>query len=133
MLIAAESATPGQGEVLGRITFRNGNRRKLAHHGIFGISVRLEWRGRGVGTSLVKGVLDWAVAHPFLERVDLGVFATNERAQALYRRLGFVETGRSPRHFRMRTGEYVDDLTMSIFVKPGIAPAGFGTWRAVNA
>jgi hypothetical protein len=28
----------------------------------------------------------------------------------------------------MRPGEYVDDIQMSIFVKPGVAPEGFRTW-----
>jgi hypothetical protein len=40
---------------------------------------------------MIEALLDWAAAHPVLEKVELGVFATNERARALYRRIGFVE------------------------------------------
>lgn len=129
MLIAAASPTAGSGEALGRISFRNGNRRKLAHHGIFGIAVREEWRGGGVGTALIAALLDWAAAHPTLERVDLGVFASNTRARQLYRRMGFVRMGRAPRHFKLGPGEYTDDVTMTIFVKPGIAPSPYRTWN----
>jgi RimJ/RimL family protein N-acetyltransferase len=129
MLLAAESREPG-GEVVGRLTFRNGNRRKLAHHGTFGISIHEAWRGRGVGTALIETLLDWGTAHPTLEKVGLGVFATNAGARRLYRRLGFVREGRSARHFRMADGRYVDDITMSILVKPVPEPGRLRVWSA---
>jgi len=128
MIIASDSPQAGEGEVLGRVAFRNGNRRKLAHHGSFGIGVHHDWRGRGVGTALIAALLDWAAAHPTLEKVCLGVFADNAGAMRLYRRMGFVKEGVSPRHFKLGPGRYSDDVTMSIFVKPGIAPAGFRSW-----
>ena len=53
----------------------------------------------------------------------------NVKARALYQRLGFREEGRSPRHFKFGPGSYVDDIQMAMYVKPGIAPVGFLTWR----
>lgn len=128
MLIASGSREPG-GDVFGRLTFRNGNRRKLAHHGTFGISIHEAWRGRGVGTALIETLLEWGAAHPFIEKVGLGVFASNAGARRLYRRLGFVLEGRSARHFRMGDGRYVDDLTMSILVKPAAVPGRLRVWK----
>jgi RimJ/RimL family protein N-acetyltransferase len=128
MLIACDAPAAGAGEALGRITFRNGNRRKLAHHGTFGIAVHSEWRGKGVGSALIATLLDWAAAHPTIEKVGLGVFASNSRARALYRRMGFTKEGVSPRHFKIGSGTYDDDVMMSIFVKPGLAPQPFHTW-----
>lgn len=126
-ILAAPESTPA--EIVGKLMFRNNHKHvRLAHHGTFGISVHADWRGRGVGTALIRTLLDWAAAHPSIEKVCLGVWASNPGAQSLYRRLGFVEEGRSSRHFRIAPGDYVDDLSMSIFVKPGIAPPTFNTW-----
>ncbi|MEX2217434.1 MAG: GNAT family N-acetyltransferase [Phycisphaerales bacterium] len=130
MLLAADSPEPGAGggEAFARLSFRSGNRRKLAHHGTFGIAVHQRWRARGLGTALITTLLDWAAAHPTLEKVCLGVFAANTGARRLYRRLGFTIEGRSPRHFKLEAGRFDDDITMSIFVKPGLAPERFRTW-----
>jgi ribosomal protein S18 acetylase RimI-like enzyme len=51
-------------------------------------------RGLGVGELLVRAVLA-AAAEQGLERVVLEVAHENEPAVALYRRLGFVPTGRT--------------------------------------
>ncbi len=76
-----------------------------------------EWRGRGVGTALLKSLLEWATAHPLIEKVWLEVFATNERAIRLYRKLGFVEEGVRPQDIKLGPGRYVDTLAMYKFVK----------------
>ncbi|MFN0134123.1 MAG: GNAT family N-acetyltransferase [Phycisphaerales bacterium] len=115
-------------ELVGTLSFRNGDRRKLAHHGSFGVAVHGEWRGRGVGAAMIHSLLAWAVANRQIEKVSLGVFETNADARRLYERLGFVEESRSPRHFKLGPGRYVDDVRMSLFVKPGVAPQPFKTW-----
>jgi RimJ/RimL family protein N-acetyltransferase len=117
------------GEVVGRLAFRCDQWRKTRHHGTFGIVVHSAWRGRGVGSALIESLLDWGAAHPELEKIRLSVFATNVGARRLYRRLGFRSEGRFRRHFRMPDGRVLDDVSMAIYVKPGIAPAGFVTWR----
>ncbi len=54
---------------------------------------------RGIGTSVIAGVLAEGRARG--KPVRLQVFKINERARSLYRRLGFVETGETPRHVQM--------------------------------
>lgn len=135
LLVAAEGGEPvppGRALILGALSFRNGDRRKVAHHGHFGIGVRAEHRGRGVGSALIGALLDWAAEGPILEKICLGTLATNTGAQRLYQRMGFVEESRSPRYFKLGPGKYVDDIQMAMYVKPGIAPAGFNTWRGVQ-
>ncbi len=46
--------------------------------------------GRGVGHALLKQVCDWVFAQSAAPRLELDVFEDNLRAQALYRRLGFI-------------------------------------------
>ncbi|MBL9030172.1 MAG: GNAT family N-acetyltransferase [Phycisphaerae bacterium] len=120
-------------ELVGELSFRAGERRKLAHHGSFGLSVHAAWRGRGVGSAMIHALLAWAAAHRQIEKVTLGVFETNTEARRLYERLGFVEESRALRYFKIGPGRYVDDVQMAIYVKPGVAPAGFKTWPIVEA
>jgi RimJ/RimL family protein N-acetyltransferase len=127
MLVATQDPDPGD-EILGAMLFRCADRRRTAHHGTFGISVHADWRGRGVGTALITCLLDWAAADPQVEKVCLGVFDTNHGARALYRRLGFVEEGRTAGCFKYPDGRYADDIPMALFVKPGLAPPGYNTW-----
>jgi RimJ/RimL family protein N-acetyltransferase len=104
--------------LVGSIDCRAYARRRMAHVAALGMQVRSGWRGRGVGTALLEALLDWARAHPTIEKVALGVFSTNARAIALYRRLGFVEEGRDVREYRLGPGRYADNVRMALFVKP---------------
>jgi RimJ/RimL family protein N-acetyltransferase len=104
------------GRIAGLLNFTTRPRRRLHHAGAFGMSVVREWRGKGVGTALLTTLIDWAEAHPALEKVSLAVFADNEPAIGLYRKLGFVEEGRRVREVRFGADRYVDDLLMYRFV-----------------
>lgn len=57
------------------------------------------FRRQGVGDRLLKHALQVAVEEGAV-RAFLEVRAGNEAAQAMYRRLGFVEDGRRPRYYR---------------------------------
>jgi RimJ/RimL family protein N-acetyltransferase len=83
-----------------------------AHRAWCSIGVERAHRGAGVGRRLLRAAIDWAGGRPELDWIDLGVFAANERAVALYRAEGFVETGRVPDRFRVG-GMSIEDITMS--------------------
>src|SRR5690606_28106667 len=70
-------AAEAEGRLIGLLDFRNGERRRLAHHGHFGITVLEGWQGVGLGTAMVRALLDWAAANPLIEKVCLGVFEEN--------------------------------------------------------
>ncbi len=127
-LVASPGREPGAG-VVGSINFRSEDRKRIEHHGSFGIGNLAAWRGRGVGTALIEVMLDWAAANEVIEKVTLGCFATNKGARKLYRRLGFKTESRARRFFKLGPGKYVDDIQMCIYVKPGVAPEGFETWK----
>lgn len=57
------------------------------------MGVRSDWRGRGLGRSLLEATLAEADARGVL-RVELSVHSDNPRAIALYIRNGFIEEGR---------------------------------------
>jgi RimJ/RimL family protein N-acetyltransferase len=106
-----------EGQVVGLLGLECGARQRLRHRATLHIAVAEGWRGRGVGTALMGCALDWAAAHPHIEKVSLAVLADNDRAIALYRRFGFQEEGRRPREVRRGPGAYVDDILMYRFVK----------------
>jgi len=100
------------GAVIGLLTFTCGPRRRIAHRGDFTITVHSEYRGEGIGGAMLQALIDWAEANSTLHKIGLSVLANNDRAIALYRRLGFVEEGRRIDEVQLAPGEYVDDILM---------------------
>ena len=90
-----------------------------AHEGMLGMGVHEDYRGRGVGGRLIRAALD-AAADAGFERVALSVYASNSRAAALYRKVGFVHEGTRVRG-RKLDGVYDDVHMMAIFTNPGNA------------
>ena len=112
LLVAVEGE-----RIVGYLDVQSYRPRRMAHVAWLHMGVALERRHQGIGTSLLECVLDWARTHPVIEKVCLGVFATNVPALGLYRRLGFEEEGRGVREFRLGGDRYVDDVRMCRFVK----------------
>jgi RimJ/RimL family protein N-acetyltransferase len=68
---------------------------------------------KGYGADAIRLILRFAFEQMNLNRVELGTFDFNERAQACYRKCGFVEEGRR-RQDRFVDGTYHDLLIMGI-------------------
>jgi ribosomal protein S18 acetylase RimI-like enzyme len=60
------------------------------------IEILPEFQGRGIGTRLIKMLIDEAMRND--KAFVLEVLANNHRAQALYERLGLAEVGRHGEH-----------------------------------
>ncbi|MEG0942683.1 MAG: GNAT family N-acetyltransferase [Angelakisella sp.] len=85
---------------------------RLRHSGGIGIMVHKDYQNAGVGTALMKALLDVADNWLMLVRVELTVFADNERAIHLYEKLGFEKEGLR-RMAAIRNGEYADEFAMA--------------------
>lgn len=81
------------------------------HVGSFGMGVRDDWAGRGVGSALLGAAVDLADNWLNLQRLELTVYSDNAAAIALYHKHGFVEEGCSPA-YAFREGCFVDALHM---------------------
>jgi len=104
------SVAEADGKVVGVCTIhRKGRHSEDRHTGILAIEVHPDFRGRGAGSMLLAHALARCVGK--FEIVYLTVLEKNVRAQGLYRKFGFVESGRMPRAFK-RDGEYSDDILM---------------------
>lgn len=78
-----------------------------------GMVVAKDWRGRGVGSTLLEAGIDWA-RRAGAHKVALEVWPHNQRARALYEKYGFQEEGRLVRHYRRRNGELWDVIVMGL-------------------
>jgi len=87
------------------------------HAAEIGMGVHDAHHGRGIGTALLSALLDTADRWLGLTRVELTVFADNERAIRLYERAGFEVEGRL-RAFALRDGHLVDGLAMARLKEP---------------
>jgi RimJ/RimL family protein N-acetyltransferase len=83
-----------------------------------------EFWDRGYGTDAMRTLLRFAFQEMNLNRVMLHVDERNHRAQACYRKCGFVEEGRL-RQDRYGHGRYWDTLVMGI-LRDEFAAAGAG-------
>lgn len=82
--------------------------RRSKHVGKIGLSIKKEYRGEGIGKEMLVSLCELAKQMD-LRMVELGCFANNTSACALYKKVGFVEVGRIPEELFYK-GEYVDCL-----------------------
>lgn len=102
--------------MLGAVGIRLSAASKTKHKGmIWGMYVRPEARGSGVGVALMQHVLDYA--RPMLEQVNLVVDASNVTAYRLYEKMGFAQYGYEKRALRIGNS-YYDDVLMALVLDP---------------
>ncbi|KAA1469807.1 acyl-CoA N-acyltransferase [Dentipellis sp. KUC8613] len=77
------------------------------------ITLRREFWGKGYGTEATRWLVDQAFKTLNLHRVSLGVFGSNPRALATYKKSGFVEEGRK-RKGTFVQGKWEDLILMGI-------------------
>jgi len=86
---------------------------RARHRAGVGISILKAYWGKGIGTALMRAMID-AAKTTAIEQLELEVVSTNETAIRLYTRCGFVEYGRHPRMMKYRDGMYADTILMML-------------------
>jgi RimJ/RimL family protein N-acetyltransferase len=99
------------GEIVGTADIKRGRLSKNRHTANLGIALRKNARGVGLGMAMMQAMIRWARSVG-VRKITLAVFATNEPAIALYRRLGFTLEGRLKKQVILR-GKAVDELLMA--------------------
>jgi RimJ/RimL family protein N-acetyltransferase len=103
------------GEVIGFLTCEGGKRRKVRHTAEVGMSVRSDWRRRGVAAAMVRATERWARGTGVIRKLTLNVFEHNYAAIELYTKLGFEIEG-TLRGQIMLDGKYQDLHLMGKFL-----------------
>lgn len=88
--------------------------------------------GQGLGTDAVNAVTDFAFGELRMERVWLDTDADNLRAQAAYRKAGFIEEGRL-RHAWFQDGVFTDDIRMAMLREEWLARPRPRSWELLAA
>ena len=99
------------GQVVGWCNIPPMAREVAAHVGDLFMGVLPAWRGKGLGEHLLREAVSAADAFGYL-RIELGVFASNAAAAALYRKAGFVEEG-TKRRAVLIDGVFHDEIMMA--------------------
>ncbi|MDD4027203.1 MAG: GNAT family N-acetyltransferase [Candidatus Shapirobacteria bacterium] len=82
------------------------------HIGSFGITVDIDYRGEGIGKTLMELVIKESIKKiKQLKIIELEVFGDNSIAQNLYKKMGFIKYGRLPNGLK-HGKKFVDAILM---------------------
>jgi RimJ/RimL family protein N-acetyltransferase len=101
-------------EIVGSADIARGRQVKNRHTASLGIALRRDARGVGLGSAIMRSMIDWARTVG-IRKLTLGVFATNKAAIVLYRKVGFTQEGRL-RGQVILNGKPVDELLMALWL-----------------
>lgn len=118
-LLVAEVDENGVKKAVGVAGLHVNRNPRLRHSGSIGLMVHADYQGKGIGTALLRQVIDLADNWLMLVRLELTAFVENEGAVKLYRSLGFELEG-TKRYAAIRNGKYADEYLMARYnVKGG--------------
>lgn len=110
--VAVVTNADGGETVIGTAALMVSGNNRLRHSAGAAIMIHKDYQNAGVGTALMKSVLDMADNWLMLVRVELTVFADNDRALHLYEKMGFEKEGLR-KMAAIRNGEYADEFSMA--------------------
>lgn len=111
-LLAAEVEEDETKKVVGIVGLHINSNPRLRHSASLGILVHTDYQGKGIGTALLKKILDLADNWLMLVRVELTAFVENEGVVKLYKSLGFEIEG-IRKYAAIRDGKYADEYLMA--------------------
>jgi len=95
------------------LNFSGGRRPRVRHSGEFGMSVRKQYWGLGIGSLMLDTLIDWARHTQIVKKINLRVRTDNQRAIRLYKREGFAKEGTSRKEILL-DGKYFDHHWMGL-------------------
>jgi len=87
------------------------------HIAEFGIMLKEEFTGIGIGTRLSKKILQLARKETSYKIIESGYFAENKRSEKLHKKLGFKKYGRFPKGLKFKSGKYCDQILLFKVIK----------------
>lgn len=102
-------------ELIGMSGIVRGHWPKTMHSGkLWGVYVKLDWRGNKIGAALINGCVEWAIENNLVV-VTLGVTNSNQAAIQFYVHCGFEDYGIEPKAIHYNN-EYYDDMLMFMMI-----------------
>jgi cyclohexyl-isocyanide hydratase len=107
------------GKLTGVVSFAREKQEKLRHKGlIYRMYVASSSAGKGIGRGLLRAAIAEAQKIEGLERINLTVVASNERAKNLYKSEGFISFSLEKRAIKIGV-TYFDEETMALSFEKG--------------
>ncbi|WP_223589253.1 GNAT family N-acetyltransferase [Neobacillus bataviensis] len=98
------------GELVGVVTLLQEQAEKIKHRAnIYAMYVTPSKRGTGVGEALMTEAIKKAKSVEAIEKINLSVIASNEKAKKLYTKLGFKEYGYEEKAMKINGVYYADE------------------------
>lgn len=101
------------GRVVGMIALNKYDHHKRYHSGTITIMVNPEYHSMGIGKELMKKITNFSDELQ-IERLELTVFESNNKARELYKKFGFVEEGKKINSIITESG-YETEILMARF------------------
>lgn len=89
----------------------------ISHVASLTIVVHEGFQGEGIGKAITQDLINWAKKSDKIEKIQLHVRESNEKAIGLYKKLGFTEEGRWLKRVKISDDYYLDDILMGLWVK----------------
>lgn len=105
-----------RGKIMGNATVERHKESAKKHVGVFGIMLRKEARGKGIGEKLLRCAIEEAKKVLKVKIITLEVMASNKVARHLYEKCGFKIIGTIKRGVKYYN-RYEDDILMALFLK----------------
>ena len=106
MVAIVDGKVAGNGSVNGI-----GDKRKILHRCSLAIALYKEYWGLGIGSAMI-GYMSELAGKIGWKQMDLEVVAENERAINVYKKCGFIETGRRHNALQRENGAFFDEILM---------------------
>ncbi|MQL46703.1 GNAT family N-acetyltransferase [Photorhabdus khanii] len=100
------------GKIVGQMSIEICQLLRRRHIATFGMGVHADYQGRGIGSELMKAMLNMCDNWLNIERIEMEVYTDNHAAIALYKKFGFEIEGTAKR-YAFRNGQYADAYYMS--------------------
>jgi|SRR5579871_3907313 len=105
-------ALTAQKKIVGEIDITVKSLKRVRHNGVLSIGILPDFQSIGLGTAMMEHALSWASMQR-LSRVELSVFASNDRAQNLYKKFGFAIEGIRKNFLHRQDEHFEDDILMA--------------------
>ena len=102
-------------EIAGIATISSSHKIKARHDGELGIVVAKKYQSKGIGTELIRQLIEWAKGNGITTRISLDTRTDNVDAVHLYMKFGFEVEG-CRKNSTLLNGKYYDLYVMGMML-----------------
>lgn len=106
------------GVIAGNCEVTRHTQMKIRHRASIGIALTSEFWGQGIGTAMLRELIHIAEGWDGLAQLELEFIEGNDRARALYEKMGFRIASVRPDAFRMKDGTLRNEYIMMRKLEP---------------